>query len=230
MSLSVNSSNANPFATLQSLWQQATSQNTAASDPLSQLLGAIDQQAGSGSSSTSTAAAAGSSATGSALSGGSLQFGPQTLQALFALQANWSNSQSLASQVDGGSNSAASSTDPTQQAQAGQQAHHGHHHHHGMGGGGQNLLDALFSPSGATSQTATNSNGSSTTTITYADGSSVALTSAPTSSTSASSSSASSDSSTAGTANVAGNNLIEQLIQMQAQLLNTTTPQSIATV
>ena len=40
---------------------------------------------------------------------------------------------------------------------------------------------------------------------------------------------ASSANATAGTANVAGNNLLEQLIQMQAQLLNTTTPQSIAT-
>jgi hypothetical protein len=29
---------------------------------------------------------------------------------------------------------------------------------------------------------------------------------------------------------VASNNLLEQLIQMQAQLLNTTTPQSILTV
>jgi hypothetical protein len=29
---------------------------------------------------------------------------------------------------------------------------------------------------------------------------------------------------------VASNNLLEQLIQMQAQLLNTTTPQSIMTV
>jgi hypothetical protein len=34
---------------------------------------------------------------------------------------------------------------------------------------------------------------------------------------------------TAGGANVSNNNLLEQLIQMQAQLLNTTTPQSIAT-
>jgi len=222
MSLSVNSSNANPFASLQSLWQQATSQSTTASDPLSQLLGTIEQQAGIASN------APGTGSTGGAVSGGSLQFGPQTLQALFALQANWSNSQSLASQLDGGANTAMSSTDPTQQAQAGQQAHHGHHHHHGMGG--QNLLDTLLSQYGASSQTATNSNGSSTTTVSYADGSSVSLTTAPTSSSSSGSSSASSAASTAGAANVAGNNLIEQLIQMQAQLLNTTTPQSVVTV
>ena len=65
MSLSVNSSNStNPFASLQSLWQQATSPSaTAASDPLSQLLGAIEQQ----TASSSTSSAAGSS--GTAVSG-----------------------------------------------------------------------------------------------------------------------------------------------------------------
>ena len=75
-----------------------------------------------------------------------------------------------------------------------------------------------------TSQTVANSNGSSTTTITYADGSNVSMTTPP------SSSSASGGSTTAGAANVPANNLLEQLIQMQAQLLNTTTPQSIMTV
>jgi hypothetical protein len=39
-----------------------------------------------------------------------------------------------------------------------------------------------------------------------------------------------SSNSTSGGLNVANNNLIEQLIQMQSQLLNTTTPQSITTV
>ena len=92
------------------------------------------------------------------------------------------------------------------------------------------------SASGATAQTTANSNGSSTTTIDYSDGSSISVTSAP-SSTGTSGSTTSSDSSTgtadnssiAGTANVFGSNLLEKLIQMQAQLINTTSPQSIAT-
>jgi hypothetical protein len=81
-----------------------------------------------------------------------------------------------------------------------------------------------LSPSGASSQAVANTNGSSTTTISYADGSSVSMTSAP-----SSSSASGSSSSTAGSS-AATNNLLEQLIQMQAQLLNTTTPQSIMTV
>ena len=40
----------------------------------------------------------------------------------------------------------------------------------------------------------------------------------------------SSDGSTSGGANATGSSLIEQLMQMQAQLMNTTTPQSLATV
>ena len=86
------------------------------------------------------------------------------------------------------------------------------------------------STSGATSQTAANSNGSSTTTIDYSDGSSISLTSAPGSSTSSSATSSGSgtsdNSSTAGASNVFGSNLLEQLIRMQAQLLNATPPRA----
>src|SRR5271169_4529184 len=104
---------------------------------------------------------------------------------------------------------------------------HGHHHHHHGGGesqgsvsSGQNPLDALLSSadaSGATTQTASNSDGSTTTTISYANGSTVEMTTpAP----------ATSDSGTpsTGTSGPSSANLLEQLIQLQAQLLNSAAP------
>src|ERR1700740_1399164 len=67
MSLSVNSSGSNnPFAYLQSLMQQGSSQTTSAtqSDPLSELLGSLEQEvSGLSSSSASSASAAATSAT-----------------------------------------------------------------------------------------------------------------------------------------------------------------------
>jgi hypothetical protein len=230
MSASVNSSS-NPYNYLQSLWQQQASSTSAQSDPLSQLFAALGQGSGSNSSSSSTGSTGSSGTTAS--SAGGPQFNPQMLQALFSLQANAADgSQSSGGQDGGGDSSDASdASGSSQQAQQGG----GHHHHHGGGGGIESLLQMLdASTSGATTQAAANSNGSSTTTIDYSDGSSISLTTAP-SSTSSSSSSGSSgtgssdNSSTAGAANVNMNNLLEQLIQMQAQLLNTTTPQSIAT-
>src|SRR5215468_2314464 len=56
---------------------------------------------------------------------------------------------------------------------------HGHHHHHGGDGGGiGQSLDALLTSGtqGANVDSTTNADGSSTTTISYADGSKVALT------------------------------------------------------
>jgi hypothetical protein len=227
MSLSVNGSNqTNPFAFLQSLWQQqgsSASGTQAQSDPLSALLATLGQSAGP----TSSVNAPTSSGSGApAISGSTLpQFGPQTLQALLALQANGANPQSLATQFA----DAASGADPASAAQPGQ-GHHGHHHHHtfagnagGEGnGGGQNLLSML---AGATTQSTANANGSTTTSITYADGSSVSMTTAASGASAASGSSGSS----AGGTNGAGSNLIEQLIQMQAQLLTPAAPQSITT-
>ena len=105
---------------------------------------------------------------------------------------------------------------------------HGHHHHmHAGGAGGAGDADAtngangtdptsstdplLAALAGASSTSVTNSDGSTTTSITYADGSKVSLTTpaASTSSTSSTSSSATSS-----------YNLIEQLIQREAQALS----------
>ena len=103
------------------------------------------------------------------------------------------------------------------QSELNQAQHAGGHHHHMHAGGasGQGGASSLLSgadASGATTQTTTNSDGSSTTTITYADGSTVEMTTPA-----ASGDSGSSGTGTNGSSNA---NLIERLIQMQAQLLN----------
>jgi len=220
MSLSVGGSNGtNPYAALQWLLQQGSSASTSnASSPISELLSALGQESAGGSGASGPGTAGGTSS-------GAPQFDPQTLQTLLAAQ---DGSQSVTAQPGGDGNPA----DPgaTQQGQG----PHGHHHHHGMGAG-QQLLDLLDATSaGASTQSATNVDGSTTTTITYADGSSVSYTSAASSGGSSDGSSDGSSNSSSGTAlagaaGVANNNLIEQLIQIQAQLASTTQPQSVVT-
>ncbi len=105
-------------------------------------------------------------------------------------------------------------------------AHHHHHHHvHGMGGrpsGG--LADMLSSIdlTGATSKTSANSDGSTTTIITYADGSTVAMTTPAASSGSGSSGGGSGGES-------ADANLLQNLIRLQAQLLSPSGPGNVST-
>lgn len=110
-------------------------------------------------------------------------------------------------------------------------AHRGHGHGHGghhmdaggsggaQGGGDQGLSSLLNSSGadGAQTQTATNADGSSTTTITYADGSTVTMT-MPAAQQSDGASGNGSNGQTAGSSN--SNNLIEQLIRLQAQLVS----------
>jgi hypothetical protein len=221
MSWSVAGSNAsNPLGFLQSLWPQGASakDKQGQSDPLSSLLASLDQQNPAGNSSASTPPSAGAAGAGNS----SAQFGPQTLQALLALQTEDSDPQALASQVTG----ALQDSDPASAQQPGAtQSRHGHHHHmHAGGNGGQNLLSLLAGINGnATTQTTTNPNGTTTTSITYADGSTVSTT------TPAGGGMAGSDvtSASAGGANVTSGNLLERLIQMQAQLLAPTATQSV---
>jgi len=117
------------------------------------------------------------------------------------------------------------SLDELKQALQGADHHGGHHHHmHAGGAGGAGDADSsgatnptsstdplLAALAGASSTSVTNADGSTTTSITYADGSAVSLTTpaASTSSTSSTSSSATSS-----------YNLIEQLIQREAQALS----------
>jgi hypothetical protein len=190
----VNASNtSNPYAYLQYPQQQAPSPTgSTQSGPLDALLGALGQG-------TSASAPAGAATTSGS---SSPQFGPQTMQTLFAMQADASNSQSLVSEL--GASTSAGNQGPELQSQE------------------------LSSANGAaSSQTTTNPDGSSTTTITYANGSTaIQAVTAPSENPSSSASSVS----TAGGANVANNNLLEQLIQIQSRLLNPTTTQSIVTV
>jgi hypothetical protein len=97
----------------------------------------------------------------------------------------------------------------------------GHHHHHmhaqssdgsqGAQNGAQDPLAQLMSATGASSTSTSNSDGSTTTTISYADGSKVSMTSAA---------ATSSDNSTStSTTSASQQNLLEQLIKMQAQLI-----------
>jgi hypothetical protein len=186
MSFPVNGSNAqNPFALWQSLLQpDASASNGAQSDPIASLLAALGQ----GTATAATAPSGGSSSTSSAVTSGSSspQFGAQTLQAMFDMQANGSNSQSLLSQLGGSGGPDDVNSSP--------QAPHGHHHHHHTSDAG--------------------------------DGSTAAPTAAALSDGSTSSATAN----TAGGANVANNNnLLERLIQMQAQLINPATVQNVAT-
>ena len=95
---------------------------------------------------------------------------------------------------------------------------HGHHHTHGAGGGkgGQDaLLQAL---DGASSTSTKNSDGSTTTTMTYSDGTTVTMNSpAAASSNSSASNSASSS-----------YNLVEKMIQKQADALALSAKQSLS--
>jgi hypothetical protein len=114
------------------------------------------------------------------------------------------------------------SLDEMKSALQGAGGHHGHHmhaHHAGGAGGGDGsdpgndpLLQAL---SGASSTSVSNSDGSTTTSITYADGSKVSLTTP-----------AASTSSTNGA--TSSYNLIEQLIQREAQSLSASVASSLS--
>lgn len=108
----------------------------------------------------------------------------------------------------------------------------GHHHHHHVdnsdasqnGGSQQSGLSALLNSAditGASTQTATNSDGSTTTTISYADGTSVSMTTPAATQNSSSSNNGSSNDGTAnnGSSGPGNNNLIEELIRMQSQLV-----------
>ena len=102
-------------------------------------------------------------------------------------------------------------------------AHHGgHYHHHAGGSGDAGSADASGSNadplsqalSGASSNSVTNSDGSTTTSITYADGSKVTLTTPA--------------ASTASSAATSSYNLIEQLIQREAQTLSASASTSLS--
>jgi hypothetical protein len=119
------------------------------------------------------------------------------------------------------------SLDEMKSALQGAGGHHGHGHHmHAHSGGGSGSSDGSGDPgadpllqalSGASSTSVTNSDGSTTTSITYADGSKVSLTTPAASTTSPGSNSATST-----------YNLVEQLIQREAQALSASVASSLS--
>jgi len=115
-------------------------------------------------------------------------------------------------------------------SEIGKAHHHGHHHHQAdsagsaQGGGTQQGgLSSLLNSSditGATSQSATNADGSTTTTISYADGTSVSMTTpAAPQNNAPSNGDSTNNGSTGSSGSNNNNNLIEQLIQLQSQLV-----------
>lgn len=131
-----------------------------------------------------------------------------------------SSADALFSKLDANGDGSISQSELTQAQHAGGGGHHHHMHAGGGSGSSGQGADSLLSAtdaSGATTQTTSNADGSSTTTITYADGSTVEMTSPAT----ASDSGNSGNSGNSGASGQNSANLIERLIQMQSQLLNT---------
>lgn len=136
--------------------------------------------------------------------------------ALGAGGTNVANADSVFSKLDTNGDGSVS-LDELSSALKGKGGGHSHHHAHGAGGGGKGggqdaLLQAL---DGSSSTTTTNSDGSTTTTLTYADGSTVTM------NTPAAKSSASG-------AATSSYNLVEKMIQQQANALATSAKQSVS--
>lgn len=244
MSISVGAAS-NALSYLQSLLAQGTAGAGTATDPLSYLLG---NSSGAPDAATAAPAANGASASASFDPGTlaallSLQDqsanGAQGASSLFSqLDANgdgqisqteWDTALGNAGIDQSSANALFAKLDTNgdgtiSQSELSQARHGGGHHHHthaaggssGSGSSGAGGADALLSGSdaaGTTTQTLTNADGSTTTIVSYADGSTVQTTTPAT---------AANDSGSSGTGTDNSNsaNLIERLIQMQAQLIN----------
>jgi hypothetical protein len=150
---------------------------------------------------------------------------------IFGSNADMSKVDGLFNTLDGNGDGSVSLDERTSAAQASRAHHHGHHHAGGGEGVGQ-TIDALLTSGtqGASVGSTTNADGSSTTTISYADGSKVALTTP-----SGSSDSGGNSTSGAGSTNLSNTNsrnanyasLLEQLIRLQAQVLSVSSGQSL---
>ncbi|HEX5210234.1 MAG TPA: EF-hand domain-containing protein [Pseudolabrys sp.] len=230
---------------LQSLLAQGTAGigSTANTDPLSSLLGGLSGAGSDGDTSKAPAGTTGSAAPAPSFDPGTMAAllalqsqsagGAQAPLSLFAKLDTDGNGQISQSEFEttlGNAGVDKSSADALfatldangdgsiDQSELSKARHGGGHHHHmhaggGAQGSGSSGADALVSgadAAGTTTQTTTNADGSSTTTISYADGSTVEMT------TPAAPSNGSGSGNGATGQNSA--NLIERLIQMQAQL------------
>jgi len=185
-------------------------------DTLGALIAAQSQQSDPGS----RVAAQAQAVFGEFDSDGDGQISKTEFESAFGAGADMSKVDGLFNALDANGDGAISPAELTQAAQEAY-AHHHHHHMHGSqgdgggegsgSGGGLNALLSSTDLIGATAQTTSNPDGSSSTTITYSDGSTVTMTTPPTSPDGSGSSGTGSESSTA--------NLLEKLISWQAQLL-----------
>ena len=164
---------------------------------------------GFGQSSTAsfdlTGSAAAGSATGSPSTGFS-QISPETMSALIAAQSQSGATTSASTDPSSALQDLFSQIDSNGDGQITKSEFE-----NALGAGGTNLAQAL---AGASSNSVTNTDGSTTTSITYADGSKVTLTT-PAASTASSSATSS-------------YNLIEQLIQREAQALSASGASSLS--
>lgn len=139
---------------------------------------------------------------------------------VFGSNADMSKVDGLFNALDSNGDGSVSQDELTSAAQEGHAHHHGHHHHFdsGQGGGDGGMFQALMTSGtqGTTADTTSNSDGSNTITISYADGSKLSLTSPP-----------GSRSSGTGSGSANDINLLEQLIRLQAQLLTVSTSQTL---
>jgi hypothetical protein len=151
---------------------------------------------------------------------------------IFGSNADVSKVDGLFNALDGNGDGSVSLDELTSAAQASHAHHHGHHHHAGGGEGVGQTIDALLTAGtqGASVGSTTNADGSSTTTISYADGSKVALTTPSGSGDSGGDSTSGSSGSSSANANSRNANytsLLEQLIRLQAQVLSVSSGQSL---
>lgn len=133
---------------------------------------------------------------------------------------NTANADSVFSKLDTNGDGSVS-LDELSSALKGKGGGHGHHHAHGAGGGGgkgggqDTLMQAL---DGSSSTSTTNSDGSTTTTITYSDGTTVTMNSP-----------AAASNNSSGSNNASSSyNLVEKMIQNQANALAASAKQSLS--
>jgi hypothetical protein len=156
---------------------------------------------------------------------------------IFGSNADTSKVDGLFNALDGNGDGSVSLDELTSAAQASHAHHHGHRHH-----GGQSIgqtIDALLTSGtqGASVDSTSNADGSSTTTISYVDGSKVALTTPAGSGDSGGDSTSGTGSDGTGSGGTSSGNtgnsnyasLLEQLIRLQAQVLSVSSGQSLAT-
>src|SRR5215470_12026282 len=169
---------------------------------------------------------------------GNGQVSQSEFENVFGSDADKSKVDGLFNALDGDGDGSVSLDELTSAAQASHAHHHGHRHHADAGQSVGQTIDALLTSGtqGASVDSTTNADGSSTTTISYADGSKVSLTtpsgSSDSGSDAASSGSGDSNSGNTSSGNTSSGNtnyasLLEQLIRLQAQVLSASSSQSL---